>query len=363
MRKVSLYIHIPFCRSKCSYCDFYSVLPEDIIIDRYVEQLLLELSYYADNDIIIDTIYLGGGTPSILPLVSIEKISNYIFSNFACDITEFTIEVNPCSSTDIECYKNVGINRISLGVQSLDDNILRILSRQHNAMEALKALEKTAKHFDNVSADLIIGVTDNQKVGSDIDKIKDLVEHISAYMLKVEEGTPLYRQKQLCAYIPLNDDSMAQQYDELYQALYARSDLRRYEISNFAVRGYESKHNLKYWQLKEYIGIGASAYSYFSQERYHNKSSINDYLKGYHIANDKHILDDTDELSETIMLGLRLEKGINIDYIDGRFSINFYKKYRKQLDKLASYLTLKDNTVRIKPEYMLLQNAIVREFI
>lgn len=361
-KKTALYIHIPFCNSKCSYCDFYSIIPNKDIINNYVEELLVELSYYKDKDIIIDTIYLGGGTPSILPLASMERLNNYIFNNFSCDISEYTVEVNPCSSTNIKHYKDIGITRLSMGIQSLDDNILKLLSRSHNAKLALEALENAAKYFDNLSADLIIGVDNKQRADKDAIELTNFVAHISAYLLKLEEGTLLHRLHQSNEYTQASDDQLAEQYQNLYQTL-KEQGLKRYEISNFCLSGYESKHNLKYWEMEEYIGIGTSAHSYFSNSRYYNKNSIADYLNGHHILNGLHIEEQTEELLESIMLGLRLEKGIDIKLLNKKFNINFIENYAKQLEKISPYVILTTDNLRIKPEYFLLQNAITLEFM
>lgn len=363
MKKTSLYIHIPFCQQKCSYCDFYSIKPNDNIIDEYIDQLISELAYYVNNKVItIDTIYLGGGTPSLLPLSSIEKLTDYIYSNFKCEISEFTIETNPCSSDNIKHYKKFGINRLSLGVQSLDDNILKILGRKHDSLQALRTLQTATEFYDNISADLIIGVEKNQVATKDISIIKDCVKHISAYILKLEKGTLLYRQNQLKEFSPANDDQTAQQYQELYNVL-QENGLKRYEISNFALEGYESKHNLKYWEMGDYIGIGASAHSFFEGKRYCNKASLRDYLNGFHIANNKHLSEDTDRLFETIMLGLRLEKGLDTIKINDEFNIDFKAEYQNTLKKIEPYVMYNNDILQIKPEYMLLQSAIAVEFL
>ncbi len=361
MKTAGLYIHIPFCASKCAYCDFYS-LPSTEFFSDYKAELIKEITAVSKCfDGIIDTVYIGGGTPSVFPLNYLSDIAQAVFNSFQCKISEFTVEVNPCSSADIEYYKDFGANRISLGVQSLDENVLRLIGRRHNRAQALEAVERAATHFDNVSADLILGITQEQKPSGDIAALKDCVKHISAYMLKIESGTPIAKMVTSGQYTPPGEDKCADLYDEAHTEL-QKYGLKRYEISNFARDGYESVHNMKYWRMQDYIGVGAAAHSYVGGMRYNNPPSLTEYLKGYHSGNNRQKKQHADALLETIMLGLRLENGLDISQINKTFSIDFKKVYAEQLAKLQPYLDITQNKIAIKPQYMLLENAIAVEF-
>ncbi|MDD4316745.1 MAG: radical SAM family heme chaperone HemW [Clostridia bacterium] len=356
-----LYIHIPFCLSKCGYCDFYSVAGAELY-SAYKSELIKEIIAVGQScDKVIDTVYIGGGTPSALPLTFLNDICRAVYKYFHCQVKEFTVEANPCTSSEIAHYKDFGIDRISLGVQSLDDKILRLIGRRHNAAQAACAIERAAKHFDNVSADLILGITADQSPISDIKILKNYVKHISAYILKLERGTPLALMAEKGEYVPADDDETAARYAEAYEEL-KNSGLNRYEISNFAREGFESLHNLKYWSMADYIGVGPAAHSFYNGARYYNAPSLEEYLKGGHSGNGRQKKEPVDTLLETIMLGLRLEKGINVPDINKTFGIDFKKEYAATLKKLAPYLEIGDNTIAVKPDYMLLQNAIAVEF-
>ncbi len=361
MNNAGLYIHIPFCLSKCAYCDFYSVAHPQLF-SAYKTQLTKEISAVAKTfDGVINTIYFGGGTPSVFSLKYLKDLSDAVYKNFQCKIDEFTVEVNPCTSSEIEFYKDFGVDRISLGVQSLDDKVLSFIGRRHDRVIAIDALERAAKHFDKVSADLILGITNDQKPADDIRILKDYVKHVSAYMLKLESGTPLAKMAEKGEYIPPVDDQAAEQYAQAYEEL-QKFGLKRYEISNFACEGYESLHNLKYWEMQDYIGVGAAAHSYLNGMRYYNQPSLTEYLKGEHSGNGMQSRESVDALIETIMLGLRLEKGLNLNEINQTFSIDFKKLYSEQLTKLSPYLDITQDSIAIKPQYMLLENSIAVEF-
>lgn len=361
MKSAGLYIHIPFCLSKCAYCDFYSVA-EPQYFSAYKTELIKEITAVAKSfDGVLDTVYFGGGTPSSFPLQYLSEISQSVYKNFQCKIKEFTIEVNPCTSSEIQHYKDFGADRISLGVQSLDDNILRLIGRRHDRAGALNALERATKHFDKLSADLILGICEQQTPADDINVLKDYVKHISAYMLKLEKGTPLAKMAATGEYKPASEDKAADQYDQAYAEL-IKHGLKRYEISNFACEGYESKHNLKYWHMEDYIGVGAAAHSFVNGVRYNNPPSLKQYLEGMHSGNGRQIREPVDALLETVMLGLRLEKGLEINEINQKFSIDFKKLYAEQLAKLSPYLNIYEDSISIKPQYMLLQNSIAVEF-
>lgn len=308
-----LYIHIPFCKRKCPYCDFYSVETgtEDIFA-AYVSRLCEETKSYKNKKIDIDTIYFGGGTPSVLSDSLICKVLDEVRESFNVSYdAEITIEANP-SSVDLKKllgYSKAGINRISFGVQSACDDELQRLGRLHSFDGARQAvINAYDSGFENISADLMIA-TQGQTLDSlkrSVYQIAELpVKHISCYILKVEDGTP-YSKMNLA--LP-NEDECAEYY-LIASKLICDSGYEHYEISNFAKKGFESRHNLKYWHGEEYIGLGVSAYSYYDGVRYHNKRDLSSYLRGEDIR----VVDEEEinKAEEYLAFSFRLSEGISI---------------------------------------------------
>ncbi|MBR2480807.1 MAG: radical SAM family heme chaperone HemW [Clostridia bacterium] len=364
-----LYIHIPFCLSKCTYCDFYYVAIDTEIVEKYVNALIEEIKFGAirNDEIIVDTIYIGGGTPSVLSPFVLEKIVKAIHDNFSLDIKEFTIEANPATNIEFVEYKNLGINRISLGVQTLNDKLLGIIGRRHDAKLALDTIEKASRYFDNLSCDLMIGLPTQtlNDVESSALTLVDKVKHVSTYMLKLSDNVKMAKQIRQGIYSLPDDDAFADYYDLIFN-IFRINGLDRYEISNFSFPGYESLHNLKYWNREEYIGLGVAAHGFFGNVRYYNPSSINSYILGnnYGFGKEKfEIISKESALFEKIMLSLRLPKGINIDSINKEFGIDFESKYRSQLEFLKPFLDFRNNTISIKEDKLLLESAIAREFL
>ena len=330
-KEIGVYIHIPFCMSKCSYCSFVSKCAFNEEIEEYFKylktQIVAESANFKDRE--VKTIYIGGGTPSFVDALYIEDIIDTLKKYYNMEQSvEVTIECNPCSTTKekLEIYKKAGINRISFGVQSLNDDCLNIIGRKHNSKMALNAI-KTAKDvgFDNVSCDLLIGIPfqTTQMLLNDITKLaKTGVKHISAYMLMLEQGTKLYEQIVINKELKVaSDDACVNMYNSAYSLL---GDLgfKRYEISNFALNGYECKHNINYWQCGEYVGFGVSAYSYNDNKRF---DGFNDFESYYNYVNKKYILQSDinllppyevlskeQKIEELIMLGLRQTKGVSL---------------------------------------------------
>ena len=359
-----LYLHVPFCKRKCTYCDFYSGNYCERNARTYLDAVLRELDANADSypNSIIDTIYIGGGTPSVLPYDILEKIINRVFSNFRTDIKEFTIEVNPSSCENLSLYRDLGINRVSMGVQSLNDNILSRIGRLHNASMALNALETTNKYFNNVSADVMLGLP-MQTIEDAVATVKGLlpyVKHVSAYMLKINEETPIYNDFKLRERDFPDDDATVDIYNAIYDVL-EKNGFHRYEISNFSKDGYESKHNLKYWNREEYFGIGPSASGFLNGNRIDNVSDLNDYVNC--VNPDVTSISTEDAMFETIMLSLRLPSGLDIQKFNSEFNTNFLEKYKEILNNLKDILVVDGNTVYIKEAKLLLESLVAREFL
>lgn len=314
-----IYLHIPFCEKKCVYCDFYSITNKsniDQFINALKNEILLFLKANPEIDRKIETIYFGGGTPSLLEPKHIAEVVEIIYNNFdLSSLCEFTIECNP--GTDfirkLPEYKSIGINRISIGVQSLNESELKFLGRIHTSNEATRSIESALDFFENVSVDIIFSIP-NQTEKSLLNTLKYLLEfdlkHISAYSLIYEEGTPLFNQLQKGKVFPKNENEDYELYRTIQSFLLNRG-FEQYEVSNYAKQGFKSLHNLGYWQHKEYYGFGPSAHSFYQSKRVWNVRNLKQYLaflQNHHLPIEgSEILDEEKKMLEKIMLGLRSE--------------------------------------------------------
>ncbi len=329
----SIYIHIPFCRKKCLYCDFYSIEDTSLKSD-YTEAVAreIQLSLVQDSKTVpdIESIYFGGGTPSVLPLYLIEHIMEALHDNYRIDpCCEITMEVNP-GTVDMNFFsgiKALGINRVSIGVQSFQNNILKFLGRIHSCNKAYKAVDLAQRaHFENISIDIMYGIP-GQNMHS---LIQDLTmaaalnpRHLSCYMLTFEKGTRLYQQMEKGIIKPLTKEKLSSQFIMTSQFL-TRCSYIHYEVSNFASDlPYVSKHNSNYWNQTPYRGFGASAHSFDKKTRFWNhgdvKKYINDLDKNMLPIAGKEILTKKQKMMEMIMLGLRTSGGISLGNLDSRF--------------------------------------------
>ncbi len=365
-----IYIHIPFCSSKCPYCDFYSIVTTKEVMTRYIDACIKEMQASPLQGSFIDTVYIGGGTPSLLPIKLLKKLIDAIFSNFAVKAQEITIEVNPCSAQNIAAYAELGINRLSIGVQSLNNQVLAGLGRRHTAKEALGVLERASAVYKNISCDLMLAVPYQQEkdIINDINILSDYSAHISAYLLKCEQGTSMYTWIKEGRYTnAIADEEQAADYYLLAVNELAQKGLARYETSNFALPGFESKHNLKYWQGKEYLGIGAGAHSYTQGKRYCIEPDICRYIEQTEAGKDPRILlEELDRqalIKERIMLSLRLAQGLDIAAFAKDFDIDFLSFYKKAIEKCKKLLQIKDNFLALNQQGFLLQNAVIAEFL
>ena len=330
-----LYIHIPFCKSKCLYCDFYTGGARIADWKVYVDCLLNELYHRKEGCIKIpDTLYIGGGTPSLIPGNDFQRLITGIKKIFkVSDWEEATIEVNPedVSSEKIEIWKDSGINRISLGVQSLNDQELSIIGRKHKGETAIKAITKLLEEFKNVSVDIMFGLP-GQTLESYISTMEKIIEirppHISSYSLMLEEGTAmtlLSRQGKL----NLPEEEIWIQMSDYTSEKLKDSGYYRYEISNYSLPGFESKHNNSYWEGKPYLGIGPGAHSYNgNKKRYANPTNIKEYIKFYKNEGNwrnnsnfykEEILSNDELIEEAIFTRLRTSRGIDLKEFENRF--------------------------------------------
>lgn len=373
-KKSGIYIHFPFCNVKCGYCDFYSIVNRKESIPNFIESIIKEIDLYFNsndlNKLEFDTIFLGGGTPSLIEPHYIEKIfktlSNHI--NFSM-IKEITIEANPgeASKEYLNGYNEIGINRISFGFQSLDDKLLKFLDRLHSAKECILAFEEARMAgFENINTDMIFNIPD-QSLDILSENLKSVIklqpEHISSYSLTVEKGTMLYSNVSKGKVVMPNEELDYRMY-EITSSIMSDNRYSQYEASNYAKKNKECLHNLHYWNLDPYIAFGPSAHGYDGEKRWWNHRSLNLYLsllkKNKLPIKNSEILSNKNKFNEIIMNGLRTSKGINIEKLNRiTTSINIDKKIQKwpQLVMQDKYLRLKDN------DFMLLDEITADLFI
>lgn len=362
---IGLYIHIPFCKHKCPYCDFFSGNADENAFDNYVIELKDKIKYWSEKakrD--VATVYFGGGTPSVLGAERLCDILDFIKSNFNIqNNAEITVEVNPDSAKTIDFEKMYacGFNRISMGMQTAVEDELRLLGRIHSIDDAKTSVERAkSAGFNNISLDLMMGIP-NQTIESlekSISFCADCkVTHISSYILKIEENTPFYKVQNK---LKLADDDMqAEMYLKAVEMLDSLG-YKQYEISNFAKQGYESRHNTNYWRCGEYIGIGPSAHSFFEGKRFFYSRSMDDF------NNNKLSFEGTggDE-EEFIMLSLRLKSGLNYSEFEEKFGYtlpSYIIKKAKEYEK-DGYTNVTDKSISFTPKGFLVSNSIISELI
>ncbi len=363
---LGIYVHIPFCEKKCNYCSFSSFSKDEDFIKKYINFLCSEIKSSKFKGREIDSIYIGGGTPSLLMPIQIDSIFKSIYKTFKVnEQCEITIECNPNSITydKVLAYKKNNVNRISLGVQSLNEGELQFLGRKHNVKQVFNALANIQKvGIENISADLLIGIGGSNFASfkRQLDKLLGYkVKHISCYMLQVEENTPLDKMYQKDKNILLNDEDCTALYKQISNYLKSKN-FNHYEISNFALKGFESKHNMKYWTGEEYIGFGLAAHSYINKTRFANCKSFDKYYSGELEFCEKLTLKEL--IEEHIMLGLRCQSGINKNYLKSLgYDIEKNQNYQKLLKNKIIFD--KKNKVILNEEYFTISNNIILELI
>lgn len=347
-----IYIHIPFCERKCFYCNFVSGKYDEDLIKEYFKSVTFEIidkKKFFDS---ADTLYFGGGTPSSVDVKFIKKVLNFLKDNYDFrNLKEMTIEMNPESTTKekIEFYKELGFNRFSVGIQSLDDKVLELLGRLASVEKIFKVLSMF-KESDNLSIDFIYGIKDHK---IDISPIKNFsVKHISAYILTLEKGSKLFGSD-------LENDDIEEEYSFLLNQL-RKFGFRRYEVSNFSKEGYRSIHNFSYWDpLSVYIGYGVSAASYDGTQRIRNSDDIKLYIKDYRNGIQQEIIDENKRKIEYLMLGLRKSDGV--DY-DEKF-LNLVN--RKEIENFLKdgYLKIENHKISCTDKGFLVLNLILEKIL
>ena len=367
-----IYIHIPFCKQACHYCDFHfstSLKKKDEMVLALAKEITLRKS--ENNDEIVETIYFGGGTPSILEIADIRLLIDTVYQNYkVIENPEITVEANPDDLTETRIIElaNNQINRLSIGIQSFFEDDLKLMNRAHNSAEAKKCLEIATRYFDNISIDLIYGVPDmsNEKWLQNIETALSFkVPHISSYALTVEPKTALHTfiQKGI---IPQPDDEVAQQHFHLLVDKLEENGFIHYELSNFGKSTYFSKNNSSYWLGKKYIGIGPSAHSYNGISRSWNVSNNSLYLKSIAeniLPSETETLTQTDRYNEYVMTGLRTIWGISLDRIEREFGKTYLDYLNQQAAKYIEdhLLFADDNILRTSKSGKFLSDGIASD--
>lgn len=348
---ISLYVHIPFCIKKCSYCDFVSFANSKALVNDYLISLEKEVSLYKDKikNYNIETIFIGGGTPTSLDKIEFKRLLDIIDAGFSLlknkNYIEYTVEANPKTITpDIgKLLHEYGVNRVSLGLQSSNENELKILGRAHTFNDIKESISILRKNkINNINVDLIYGVP-TQTLSTFKKSLEDVIslsiEHISCYSLILEEGTKLYEKEKSGEIILPSEDEDLSMYEMAIEIL-KKNGYNQYEISNFAKKNMECRHNIVYWKNKEYLGLGASAHGFIDKERYSNANNLEEY--SYFIGENKHPITHKEKITkemlfeEWVFLRLRMKDGILYKDINSEFGIDFKEKYFNILKKLES---------------------------
>ncbi|MCL1885629.1 MAG: radical SAM family heme chaperone HemW [Dehalococcoidia bacterium] len=372
---LAVYIHVPFCRSRCNYCSFVSFSGRQSDIPNYVAAVAHEIALRAVTDAAITTIYFGGGTPSLLPAGCIGQLLHVLRNHYQItDDAEITMEANP-GTIDLAYLtelRRLGVNRLSLGVQSLDAGELKLLGRVHTANEARAAITQTKQAgFDNISLDFIYGLPERpvklwEKMLSDMQELG--MQHLSLYGLTIEDGTTLQKRIKSGELSAVDNDSAATEY-ELASEMLPSAGLSQYEISNWALPGYESRHNNSYWRRTQYIGLGVAAHSFLGSQRIANTASLDKYLS--HLSQTQlppqtiENIDHATALAESIILGLRLNQGVSVDDIQAQFGIDLYERFASPIEECSSYGLLErhGNALRLTQRGRLLSNEVFWRFL
>ncbi len=381
-KELELYLHIPFCVKKCAYCDFLSQPGDDKLIEDYISHLLREIEQEAEDksDRVITTVFFGGGTPSILPAGKIDDLLEALRKHFTfAEDPEITLECNPGTLTKekLAIYKNAGVNRLSMGVQSANDRELSMLGRIHvfaDVIENYDAARNTG--FKNIGMDLIFGLPQQRK-DTFLQSVKKVVQfrpdHLSLYSLQIEEGTKFFalygvdeetrRQGGLPMLLP-TEEAERSMYHGAMEFLQSKG-YERYEISNFCRKGFACRHNLGYWKRKDYLGLGLGAASLMGRKRFHKTNDLSSYLKGDFSVQEETALTRRDEMAEMMFLGLRLTEGVSFAEFHDAFGVSLKRTYEEPIARLTDQGLLIVNSERIylSEKGFDLANQAMSEFI
>lgn len=376
MKNIGIYVHIPFCKRKCFYCDFCSFECNKNTHKEYTKALISEIRAFnvdSNESVTVQTLYVGGGTPSYIDESYIEQIVNELRKkyNFAENM-EATIEINPGTSSyeKLKKYKEIGFNRISIGLQSTNERLLKLIGRIHNYEEFEDTYNMAKKvGYTNINVDLMIGLP-TQTI-KDIDESLNIIihknpEHISVYSLILEEGTRLEKMVK-SKEVELPDEDIERKMYWYVKQFLKEHGYNHYEISNFSKEGFESRHNTDCWKQKEYLAFGLAAHSYFDNVRYSNTTNINEYIssKGISCRNIEEIQDDKMKMNEFVILGLRMINGFSIKTFENKFNVKFIDEYNDEINKLVKMglLNVDSDKVSLTNKGIDFANVVWSEFI
>ena len=374
-KDIGLYIHIPFCKKKCSYCDFVSFSDKSSLIEKYKTAVIKEIKNKDISKYKINTIYIGGGTPSILDSKCISDIINEV-KDYILDNAEITIEINPGTADreKLKKYKEIGVNRLSIGLQSTDNNILKEIGRIHSFEEFLNIYSLAREvGFNNINVDLMLGLP-GQTIEILEESVRKIIklnpEHISIYSLILEENTKMWDMVNKGILKLPSEDIERKMYWKVKNMLESNGYIH-YEISNFAKKGYESRHTSDCWEQKAYIGVGLAAHSYLNKIRFSNTSNLEEYINNINNGDfDKNITinetqRDEDTKKEYMLLGLRKIDGVSISKYKNKFGENPVFKYRQELEKLVkeNLLEIDGDNIKLTNKGLDLANLVWEEFV
>lgn len=363
------YVHIPFCSHICYYCDFAKVLMTGQPVEAYIDELLKEYDSYGISS--LQTLYIGGGTPSVLPADQLEKLLTHLTKNLDLEeLEEFTVEANPSDLTDevLTVLAQSPVNRISLGVQSFDDKLLKKIGRTHTEAQVYSSIERLrAAGFENITIDLIYGLPNQtmEMVKRDVQKFLELdLPHVALYSLILEDHTVfMNRQRRGRLRLP-SDDRNADMYEYIIETLTAKG-YSHYEVSNFGKIGYESKHNMTYWDNAEYYGIGAGASGYLEGIRYKNHGPVHHYLREENKRVNEEVLTRKQRIEEEMFLGLRKKNGVSIERFHKKFGQTLEEVYGTIIEELTFQKMLfeADGRIQMTEKGFELGNEVFERFL
>ena len=379
MNTLGLYLHVPFCLRKCPYCSFYSLAGRTDLHQRYAQAISTQLrafsEEYCDPQRPLTSVFFGGGTPTILPPETLSRLLAECLAQFSCaDGAEISIEVNPATvnASELQVLRRAGFNRLSIGVQSLNDGELRQLGRPHSVADAVQTLQMArAAGFDNINLDLMYGLPgqDPQSWQASLDRAVELQpEHLSIYELTIEEGTPFAQQQEQGRFSLPAEDAVLLMLEKTQQAL-KQAGFDRYEISNYAQPEGQCRHNINYWQNGEYIGLGAGAVAFFNGTRCTAIADADQFCerleKGQDVWAEKEQLDRAAAFRETVITGLRMTAGISLAELTDRFGMEAEIYYGETLHRLVrqGLLHIVQDRLQLTPQGMLLANTVMAELV
>lgn len=370
-----IYIHIPFCKQRCFYCDFYKTT-QVLKKPEFIEALLLELVQRKDwlKGEMVQTIYFGGGTPSLLSIDEINRIIATIYTNYQVnDTIEITLESNPDDLTEkqINNIKSTRVNRLSIGIQSFEDDQLKKMNRRHNAKQAIECVKNAQNAgFSNISTDLIYGLP-NLTIDTWLSNLELMgtlhIQHLSAYHLTYEPGTKFDTLLKRGAIIPIEEEESVAQFKALINWA-KQNNFEHYEISNFAKTGFYSKHNSSYWRQEKYLGVGPSAHSYNHNTRSWNVANLGKYLQGINTGqkySESETLSDIDKYNEFLMTWLRTRWGVNLKKVEELFGLQQGIELKKTVQKFLNNgsVYMQNDTIILTDEGVLISDSILTELM